>query len=336
MMTGTKPLQVGRNKQRGLTLVELMVSLVISIVIALAAATAYLGTRSTATTLQNVSAANESANLALDMLARDLQMAGFYPPLMRVSGNLASAYSNIKGGAAYNSGLFGCDGAAFNPITGACGATVADAPDSVVVNYFAPVELDPALFSSGFDCLRQPATNDPVNDTRVAAFLPVLVSNRYTLSAVQNTVVTGAGGADRTISSRSFACNGNGRATESLIYQPLYEGMVDMVVRYGTDSTAATVTTNSLLTAAQVSALPAETSPTDSSVTLRGWDRVKSVRICVLTRTPDNIRTQDVAGQLRTYTDCRGNLTTYPINDRTIYKRFEKLVAVRNNIKGNY
>ena len=326
----------GLRKEQGLTLVELMVSLAISIVIALAAATAYLGTRNTATTLQNVSAANESANLSLDMVARDLQMAGFYPPLLRTSGIIASAYTNIKGGTAYDSGLFGCDGARFNPTTGVCGATVANTPDSVIVNYFAPVELDPALFSTGFDCLRQPAANDAVNNGRVAAFLPVFVSNRYALSAVQSTVVKGVGTIDRTISSRSFACNGNGEGAASIIYQPIYEGLVDMVVRYGTDSTAATITTNSMLTATQVSALPTETSPTDASVILRGWDRVKSIRICIMTRTPDNIRTQDVVGELRTYTDCRGNVNTYTINDRTIYKRFEKLVAIRNNIKGNY
>ena len=318
----------GLTSQRGLSLVELMVSLAISIVIALAAATAYLGTRSTATALANVSAANESANLALDMLGRDIQMAGFYPGILNATPNFLGTYTNISVGAAYDRGLFGCDGAQFDPTTGLCGTTVAGAPDSVVINYFAPVELNPALFSSGFDCLRQAASTDPVNVGRAPA-LPVFVSNRYGLSAVQDTVVKGAGGTDRTISSRSFACNGNGVAVQTNIYQPLFEGFVDLTIRYGTDSTAASVTTNTYLTATEVAALPAEGA-------LTGWDRVKIVRLCVLTRTPDNVRTQDVAGQLRTYTDCRGNVNTYAINDRTIFKRFEKHVAVRNNIKGNY
>lgn len=318
-------------RQNGLTLIELMVSLVISVVIALAAATAYLGSRSTATALSNISNLNESGKLALQAIGREIQTAGYYPVIMSPTNRLPE-YTNIKGGAAaYNQGLFGCDGALFDPTTDSCGTPVADAPDSIVINYFAAVELDPNLFSSGFDCLRAAASNDPDNAGRPAASLPVVVSNRFGLSAIQNYTMQGAGKSEVAISTRSFACNGNGEGTASTIYQPMFDGMWDMVIRYGAnDGTSMSPTT--YRTAAQISALPLV--PLVGG--LNGWQRVTSVRVCLLTKSLENIRTQDQASALRTYEDCRGNTKTYGIDERVLYKRFEGVFAVRNNLKVVY
>ena len=325
-----------RSMQVGLTMIELMVSLVISVVIALAAATAYLGTRSTATAIASVSSLNETGNLTLEMIGRDIQMAGYFPAILS-TGNTMGQYTNIKGTpagwvantpTAYAQGIFGCDGALFDPVTMLCGATVAGAPDTIVVNYFAATELNPAQFTSGFDCLRQDVSNDPDNAGRVPT-LPEIISNRYSLSALQTYVTQGVGQATRNVSSRSLACNGNGLTTENTIYQPIYEGLVDMVISYGANDGAGTLSPTRYRTAAQINALPLVNG-------VGGWQRVTSVRVCVLSRTTDNVRTEDVAGSLRTYTDCRGNTPTYAITDRTIYKRFERIFAVRNNLNGVY
>ena len=333
-MTKSHPFQRScRAHQIGLTLVELMVSLVISVVIALAAATAYLGTRSTATALASISNLNENGNLALDMIGRDIQMAGFYPAILS-TGNTIGQYTNIKGTpagyvagtpTAYAQGVYGCDGARFNPVTLLCGATTANAPDSIVLNYFAAPELNPAQFSSGFDCLRQDVTLDPVNVGRAPA-LPEIISNRYGLSAFQSYVVQVTGG-DKTVSSRSLGCNGNGQATASTTYQPIYEGFVDMVISYGANDGAGNLSPTRYRTAAEISAMPTVND-------VDGWRRVTSVRVCLLTRTVDNIRIEDQTGELRTYTDCRGNTPTYAATDRTIFKRFERVFAVRNNLSG--
>lgn len=319
--------------QSGLSLVELLVSLAISIVIALAAASAYLGTRSTATAMTNISNINETGKLALDMIGRELQMAGYYPAIIASNStntNMMGSFSNTKNTAvaAYNQGLFGCDGALFNPTTGACSATVAGAPDSVVVNYFAQVELDPATFGSGFDCLRQPVANDANNAGQIATGRPQYVSNRFGLVAT-NYTAAGIGDTGRAINTLSLGCNGNGKNPEDGIYQPIFEGIEDLVFRYGVNAGTGSLSPETYYTASQVTALPTVGGAT-------GWQRVTSVHVCVLTRTLENTRTHDQAGTLRSYIDCRGNVNTYASGDRTLFKRFDRIFAVRNNLTGVY
>jgi type IV pilus assembly protein PilW len=315
--------------QSGLSLVELLVSLVISLVIALAAAAAYLGTRSTATAVANIAGMNETGKLALDMVGRELQMAGYYPAIVPTSNanlNLMGRFSNTKNTAvtAYNQGLFGCDGGVFNPTTGTCPTPTAGAPDSVVINYFAMAELDPATFVGGFDCLRVNVLADPSN----TAGRPLYISNRFGLT---NTSYTkpGPGGTTQTVTTKSLACNGNGKAAEDTVYQPLFEGIEDMTFSYGVHDGTGSLSPQTYYTAAEVTALP-------TVGTLTSWQRVTAVRVCVLTRAPDNIRTQDKAGSLRTYANCRGATVTYAASDRSLYKRYERVFAIRNNLNGTF
>jgi type IV pilus assembly protein PilW len=318
------------SRQSGLTLVELMVSLVISLAIGLAAASAYLGARRTATAVSAVSTANENAKLVIDMVGRELQMAGYYPAIFAngtSSTNLMGGFANIKDTtkAAYNQGLFGCDGARFNPVSGTCPTAVANAPDSVVINYFGLQELDSGTtFSGGYDCQRLPATNDPSN----ISGRPLYISNRYGLLA-NNYTVQGPNNTTQTINTMSLGCNGNGKTTEDNIYQPMFEGLADLVFRYGVNTGTGSLSPEKFYTAAQVTALPAIAGRT-------GWQRVTAVHMCILTRTLENSRTEDATGVNRTYNDCRGNVVSYASNDRTIYKRFERIFAIRNNLNGVY
>lgn len=319
--------------QSGLGLVELLISLTISLVIALVAAAAYLGTRATATAISNTSTLNETGKLALDMIGRELQMAGYYPainPTTLAGTNYMGRFSNTKnlGVAAYNQGLFGCDGGVFSPVTGACPTATADTPDSVVINYFSMPELDAATFGSGFDCLRQAVSLDANNAAQITAGLPRYVSNRFGLV---NTAYTapGPGSTSRTVATKSLGCNGNGKATEDAIYQPIFEGIEDMVFRYGVHAGTGNLSPETYHTAAEVTALPL-------AGDLNGWQRVTAVRACVLLRTLENARTQDNPGALRTYVDCRGVTKTYAATDRSIYKRFERIFAIRNNLTGTF
>ncbi|HQR99298.1 MULTISPECIES: PilW family protein [unclassified Polaromonas] len=319
--------------QSGLSLIELLVSLVISLVIALAAAAAYLGTRSTATAMANIAGMNETGKLALDMVGRELQMAGYYPaivPTSNVNLNLMGRFSNTKNTAfaAYNQGLFGCDGGVFNPTTGACPAATAGAPDSVVINYFANTELDAATFVSGFDCLRVSVAVDPSNVVQAATGRPFYVSNRFGLTNT-NYTKPGPGGTTQTVTTKSLACNGNGKAAEDTVYQPLFEGIEDMTFAYGVHDGTGNLSPQTYYTATEVTALP-------TVGTLTSWQRVTAVRVCVLTRASDNIRTQDKAGSLRTYTNCRGATVTYAESDRSLYKRYERVFAIRNNLNGTF
>ena len=325
---------LGIQTQRGLTLVELMISLVISLVIGLAAATAYLGTRSTASAVSSVSLVNESAKLVIDTVGRELQMAGYYPAIMSngaSSTNLMGTFSNTKNPAipAYDQGLFGCDGARYNPTTGACPTAVAGAPDSVVINYFGIPELDSTTtFSSGFDCLRLPVDNDPNNAAQIATGRPRYISNRFGL-ATSNYTVQGPGTTDRAVSTLSLGCNGNGKSSEDTIYQPMFEGLANMALRYGVNTGTGSLSPDQYYTATQVTALPIAGGKT-------GWQRVTAVNVCILMRTLENGRTVDAPGSDRTYQDCRGNTVTYAATDRTVYKRFDRIFAIRNNLNGVY
>ena len=158
--------------QTGVTLVELMVSLAIGLVIALAVTMAYVAVRGTATSTDAASRINEDGKLALDMIAREIQMAGTYPaafteppPMDKIRG----AYSNIKsaGAIAYDQGIFGCSGAKFLPATGVCGTEATTAPDkdrdSLVLNYFSTVsqaDVGTSNNSVGTDCLNQDLVNE--------------------------------------------------------------------------------------------------------------------------------------------------------------------------------
>ena len=322
-----------RYRQRGLTMIELLVSLVISLVLALAAAAAYLGTRATATATANMAMLNETGKLALDMIGRDLQMAGFYPAIIASSAtapNLLGSFTNTKNTAlpAYDQGLFGCDGAVFNPTTGTCATTVANAPDSVVINYFAMPELDATTFGSGFDCLRQAVLADPTNVVQNTAGRPLYISNRFGLVATTYTAQA-LGKTTRTVNTKSLGCNGNGKATEDTVYQPIFEGIEDMVVRYGVAAGATSLSPETYHTAAEVKALP-------KVGDLTSWQRVTAVRVCLLTRTQESSRTADKPGSLRSYANCRGANITYAASDRTTYKKYERVFAIRNNLTGTY
>lgn len=320
--------------QRGLTLVELMVSLVISLAIGLAAATAYLTSRSTSNAVSGISQVNETAKLTLDMISREIQMAGYYPAIVSntaATTNIMGGYSNTKNStlAAYNQGVFGCDQGRFNPVTGTCPAATAGQADSIVLNYFSVVELDSTTtFSSGFDCLRQSVANDPTNTVLIAAGRPRLVSNRFGLVDT-NYTAQGPNNTSRTVVTRSVGCNGNGVAAESTTYQPFFEGLADMSFRYGVNDAVNNQSPTRYYTASEVSALASAAGKT-------GWQRVSAVHICIVTRTLENGRTDDAAGANRTYEDCRGNVVAYTSTDRTIFKRFDRIVAVRNNLNGVY
>ncbi|HUG23255.1 PilW family protein [Piscinibacter sp.] len=316
-----------RHAHRGVTLVELMVGLAIGLIVSLAASALYLATNETARASKALGDINETGKLALDTIGRELQKAGFYPaqyPSNTATPNLMGAFFNGKDVAkpAFSSGLFGCDGAMYDPDTKACAATVEGAPDGIVVNYFATPEFGAsALLGNSNDCNRQPVANDPDNAARALAGMPLFVSNRYGL---RNTEYDAADG--NHVTTRSLACHGNG-ADAADDHQPHYQGIEDMTIRYGIYSTTASQTPDLFLTATEVTAA-------GNVGDLTPWQRVTAVKICMLVRSLENARTEDKTGSERTYRDCRGADIKPASGDKFVYKRFERVYAIRNNLTG--
>ncbi len=313
--------------QRGVSLVELLVGLVIGIVLSLAASALYLGTRETARGSQAISDVNETGKIALDMIGREIQKAGFYPAQFgndwTTNNQFAGAYFNAKDVTkqAFNAGIYGCDGANYDPSTKDCATTAADKPDSIVINYFASPEFgNDSLLGNTNDCNRNKVANDSANASRSATGLPMFVSNRFGIVAGASYVDTDG----NTISANNLGCHGNGQ--EAGAAQSALQGIDDLVIRYGLyNGDGSEQSPTDFLTAADVNAQPVVGGRT-------AWQRVTAVSVCVLVRSVSNGRQQDKTGSARTYTDCRGQTLSMPSGNRYIFKSFQRVYAVRNNL----
>ncbi len=318
--------------QRGVSLVELMVGLMIGIVLSMAAAALYLGTRDMSRGSQAITDVNETGKIALEMIGREIQKAGFYPAQFGMNwttnNDAAGSYYNGKDPtkAVFNSGLFGCDGANYDPATKACDATTAGKPDSIIVNYFASSEFGAdSLLGNTNDCNRNKVANDTDNSSRNTSGLPLFVSNRFGIVSETNSYKDTDG---NIVSAKSLGCQGNG--SDAAVAQPALQGVDDLVIRYGLydgDGTADGVgqSPTEFMTAANVSAQPDVSGRTP-------WQRVTAVSVCVLVRSVANGRQEDNPDFVRSYTDCRGSKVSLPTGDRYVYKTYQRVFAVRNNL----
>lgn len=232
------------HRQRGVTLIELMVTLAITLFLVAAAAYAYLGTRETQRAIERNSSNTEVGAFVLQLIGQDIMKAGYYPanisrvltasegfpklskyPPLKQNENAVQAtdwtlpadpnptlaYYPLRASrpmGPYGSGLFGCKGAKFKPSTGTCDTAVAGAADSIVINYFTNDALD-GNTGDRSDCTGADVGNDTSNSNRVgtaglAPSQPLFVSNRYGINATQVEIDK------QTFSTGSLACNGNG------------------------------------------------------------------------------------------------------------------------------
>ncbi|MEO8120702.1 MAG: PilW family protein [Rhodoferax sp.] len=351
--------------QRGVTLIELMVAMGITMFLVTAASYVYLGTRETQRSIERTSSSIETGAFALQILGRDIMNAGFYPatmppistysPTMRRFdsyppgiGIPVRATDWISPAPVYLTGIFGCDGSKFDHVTATCSATVADAPDSIVINYFTNESV---AFSNTVgqrrDCTGADVGNDPSNATRqlnsgpspatamndnLSPQAPLFVSNRYGLNTTAMEVEKQA------ISTQSLACGGNGKSSfgvaDTTAYQPLLAGIDDMQLTYGVFNTEATRAPDRFYTATEVNAL---LTVSIDGVPLAPWARVVAVRVCLMTRTlGENPKIADKAGAQRSYLDCADQTITQAATDQSIHKRHVQIFGVRNKLNQGF
>ena len=67
----------GGKAERGMTIVELMIAMVIGLIVLGAVSSVFISTRQTFRTTDSLSRIQESARYALEMMARDIRMAGY-------------------------------------------------------------------------------------------------------------------------------------------------------------------------------------------------------------------------------------------------------------------
>jgi type IV pilus assembly protein PilW len=310
MSTTMRPLQAlrsSRPKQNsGLTLIELMVGLVIGLVLAIVASSTYLYSKQAFNAVSENSQMEESGRFALNLLARNIQSAG-YVALAR-GGNSPQGPSDLK--------IRGCDFGMTNPKTAtstadlAClGSTPAGTTRSASIGVFYNTDVNNTAGGKfqGFDCLGNapvtaasiPAGGSPTYEVRSYFFIstttaqtPYGTTTMGQLSCVTDpTTVTGA--------------------TATFQAQPLIPGIHQMAVTYLTPSALDSKVAQTNNTAAAIEAAAT-------------WPQVVAVELCVLTKSIQ-ASGNDTATQV---TDCYGNSFTPPPSQS--FRRFTSIVNLRN------
>ena len=348
------------HRQRGLSLIELLVAMALTLVLVSGAIFIYLGTRENQKAQERITESAETGALALGMLGRELANAGYYPSTMPPTSKtntkqVLNAYPpnnwvflptapTTPTPVAFLSGVFGCDSAKFNPTISSCDSAVTDAADSIVINYFTSDAMGSSV-GQRRDCTGGDVGKDPVNAVRKLNAItntenidlppqqPLFVSNRYAL----NTTDSAANKVEvdkQTVNVKSLACNGNGKTSQDIIFQPLLAGLEDLQFTYGVYSTATSLAPDRFYTATEVSTL---TNLTVDGIVKKPWDRVTAVRVCLISKTiGGNSKIEDKAGALRTYTDCNEATQTKEATDKNIYKRFVQTFGLRNQLTQAY
>lgn len=317
---------------KGFSLIELMVSLTIGLVVAVAAISAYLGAAGASKMSDAQSRMNEDAQAALNILVQQLRMAGTNP----VQANRADAFRHNPVYSPYGTTSFttspgtftlssfiirGCDGRFNNDTTpnttldtldpSTCASGTSTVADSIAINYEADRYNTVATSDgSATDCL-----GNTLNT--ITATFPAGTATTATYAVADNRFYIGTSTA---IVSPSLYCKGNGGSSTA---QPLVENIEDMQFTYGTMSTTATSTTDTVagyLRADEITALT--TTPADDATR---WGRVLSVRICVVVRSENPVVSDAASAK---YLNCQGTLTS--ASDLRLRRAYSTTVVLRN------
>ncbi len=308
-----------RRRQRGLTLIELLVSLAIGLVIMVAIVSAYIGAAGSSRVAESYSRMNEDGQAALSILTQHIRMTGNNPKQPDYA-------STTPRNPAFGTGTFairGCDGN-FSDITTAPGladltCSTTSGSDSIAVAYEAD-RYNTVADSAGqpTDCLGQalPTVSGTVNRWDGTA----VTSSTVSFSIADNRFYVGTSTA---ITTPSLFCKGNGGTTT----QPLVENVESMHIAYGVaPSTASTtLTVAGYLSATQV------LTQTDlaglANDSLR-WAKVATVRVCLIVRSENPVAPDSASAQ---YLQCDGTLNTSP-PDLRLRRAYSTTIVLRNRL----
>ncbi|WKB52419.1 PilW family protein [Eleftheria terrae] len=279
-------------RQRGLSLVEVMVSLVIGLVVIGVVLSTYLGAGVGGRHSSAMAQITEDATVALNIMRAQIEMAGFSQPnAVDTDGRWAKAYAG--------SAIFGCDKGFKDAkkslqelIAGGCNAEGSN--DAIAIAYQADASTV-VVTSDGTpaDCLGQ---NLPLDGGIYVAY------NRFYVD-------TGADGV-----TPALYCRGNGGGDPSTTsHQPLVENIVGLQLNYGVANVA---------TPTQVARYrnAADLAPDD-------WNRVIAVRVCVVVQSADNVMDEATA-----YYGCDGTKVDPADGDRKMYRAFHSTIVLHNRL----
>ena len=293
-----------RSRTRGISLIEILISLVIGLVIVGAVLISMIGSGKAGRYQAAYTQMNEDAQIALSILSRDLQLAGYSAPTGLIAGPIPPQQILVFGALGATNRIFGCDTGFVDPkaVALVCGA-VAGAQPAFEVAYQADLRTTaPQGGGAGnpSDCLGNGIT--PVGGIYIAR-------NRYFISI-------GPAGRPELSCTSVYAA-----APPHPTPQPLVENIEAMALSYGVVIPGAAVPTQVVryVTATEVNAVgPGE------------WLNVSSVRVCLLVRSSDpvlDIGEEDLPPH---YIDCAGVLRPPP--DRHLRRVYFTTAAIRDKM----
>jgi len=158
--------------QKGLSLIELMISLVIGMVVVGAILVSIMGASRSGKFENAYAQMNEDAQIGLTMLSRDIQMAGYSEPTALVNTGTLPAPVYVLNFGNLATAIFGCDTDFANPVAAAvaCGVGTNAA---IETSYQADTQSTVATGGVPSDCL----------GNAIAAGPPYIVKNRYYIAA---------------------------------------------------------------------------------------------------------------------------------------------------------
>ena len=289
-------------QSRGVTLIELMISLVIGLVVVGAVMVSFIGSGRAGRYQAALGQMNQDAQVGLNLLAREIQMAGYVSPGNTLGVPAIFACDATKGTVPFT-----------NPTATTanlnCNAWSAPSVSALEVVYEADLATTvPRVVSSvsyPTDCLgdRLPLTGSIYIARNRFYLKPNATTNRNELHCTSNTGFTP---------------------------QPLIENVDDMQLWFGISVPAASDTVVRFARAGK----DASTPDTVNAIGATEWSNVNSVRICLLMRSAEDILTsedKDTAGN-QTYVDCNSNTVPYPVGDLHLRRAYFTTAMVRTKM----
>jgi type IV pilus assembly protein PilW len=316
------------HRQRGLSLVELMVALTIGLFLMGAVGIIYVNTATASRGSTQESQMNEDAALALELVQQQIRLAGF--------SNVNAAGNRLFPGQA----VFGCDGS-FDDIDSDFSALACDAagagPDAIAVRYEA-TQLNSQTITVGgvtspANCAYESlAAWAPSVAEGVPAAIPAtslaLADNRYYIANDANNSNT------PTLFCQGRTGAGFGAQTA------LIPNIEDLQIQYGVTALPSAGNPIPHQVAAYVNASDEVLTRVSVAPQPGAWSRVAAVRVCLVARSARPVPTGDnplgtanpdgttLTPGLGTYIDCGGVSRT--VTDRFIRRAYTTTIQLRN------
>lgn len=313
---------------KGISLIEILVATAIGVVIVAAVLVSYLGSGKARRYQSAISQMNQDAQIGLELLSREIQLAGYSQPRALTNVNAAIIPAITPSWVVtYNLGtltapIFGCDGTKGSvPFSTPTAATVTCSGGSTTptvsafeIAYEADLK-NTVPHSSGVptDCIGQAL----VQITPGSGLPYYAVRNRYFISTATGTSTSGR---------PELYCASDKSGGSS---QPILENVEDLQVWYGVSANAA-----SRQVVRYAKAGNATTASTINAAGATEWQNVVSMRICLLMRSSETVfeEVSTAAGNedTLTYIDCNGDTKTS--TDRLLRRAYFTTSTLRSKM----